>query len=62
MEFLRGWKTVLWNVLNIVVLAMTAFEAQYGIPAEYHEVWIAVYAAVNLLLRYDTRTAIGQRS
>ena len=61
LDFLRGKRTVIWNVLNLVVLTMSAVEMQYGIPDDYYEIWIVVFGIVNLILRYDTTTPIWKK-
>lgn len=56
---LKGWRTILWNVANAVLLSMEVAESQYSIPDGYMEIWFAVYIAVNILLRLVTTSPVG---
>lgn len=61
---MKGWRTIAWNLLNAAVLAMDQVMSisgtGYVIPDEWMPAWMMVYAAVNVVLRFKTTTAIGK--
>ena len=61
MTMFKGWKTILWNVANSVLLAIEAANTTYGIPEGYDTVWIGVFIVGNIVLRLLTTTPVGVR-
>ena len=61
---MRGWRTIAWNVLNAVALGMehvmSISGTGYTVPEEWMPLWMLVFAAVNVVLRLDTRTPVGK--
>ena len=55
----KGWRTIVWNLLNIAVLVMDQFTAV--VPDEYNFYWGLVYGLVNIGLRFITTTPVGQK-
>ena len=72
---LRGWRTILSNALagvipawEIIVHLLSVFNStadQYGliqhIPPQYMTYYVVAIVAINILLRLDTRTAVGKK-
>ena len=52
---MKGWKTIVFNVLTIAVLIMQQMGTDLGISAP---VITAVVAVINIVLRYFTDTKI----
>lgn len=63
---MKGWRTVAWNVLNAVALAMEHIMSisgtGYTIPDHYMPLWMMVFAVVNVILRFKTTTPVGRKS
>lgn len=54
MELLKGYRTLIVNVLTILAAALGA------VPPEWQDTALIVLGLVNVLLRYLTTTAIGK--
>lgn len=61
---MKGWRTIIWNVLNAVTLGMehvmSISGTGYAVPDDYMPLWVAVFATVNVLLRFKTDTPVGR--
>ncbi len=58
---MKGYKTILWNVGNALIPAMDVANSTYKIPEEWLPIWIAVYIAGNIFLRFVTTTPVGSK-
>lgn len=56
---IKGYKTILWNLLNAVPVVMTMAEMQYAVPDDWLPWWMAAFIAVNLILRVWTNGPVG---
>lgn len=68
MKFIKGWKTVGFNliagspaILMLVGQVLGLPEVKDLIPVTYMPVYLAVMAGVNLYLRSITTTPIGKK-
>lgn len=59
---MKGYKTILWNILNAAIPVMDAANASYSIPDEWMPIWIAVYIAGNVFLRFITTGPVGSKA
>lgn len=63
---MKGWRTIAWNVLNAVALAMehvmSISGTGYTVPDEWMPLWMVVFAAVNVILRLMTTTPVGRKT
>lgn len=57
---IKGYRTILWNLLNAVPAVMTMAETQYAVPEDWMPWWMAVFITVNLILRVWTRGPVGK--
>jgi len=57
-NLLKGKRTIIWNVLNGLIYMMDQFTAQYNVPPEFEQLWMGVYVAGNIILRYMTDTKV----
>ena len=63
LEALKGWKTVLFNLLALLVLIATHFGYDGGnLPAGTEEAVVWLIPLVNLVLRRLTDTPVFKRS
>lgn len=58
---MKGYKTILWNVGNALIPAMDVANSTYKIPEAWMPIWIAVYIAGNIFLRFITTTPVGSK-
>lgn len=58
---MKGWKTVAFNALTILLAVLVLPEVQDLIPAEYMRWVLAGVGAGNIILRAFTTTPIGKR-
>ncbi len=56
---LKGWRTIAWNGVNAIILAMDAANMEYEIPEEWKTTWLAVYFIGNVVLRLVTTGPVG---
>ena len=58
---LRGYRTIIVNVAGIVIAAAEAARLVDFVPDNYM-IWYGLFMmAMNILLRIDTRTPVGER-
>lgn len=58
---MKGYKTILWNVVNAGIFAMDAANVGYSIPEQYETYWLATYVVGNFVLRLATTGPVGGR-
>lgn len=58
---MKGYRTILWNVLNSIVPVMQIVDAAYSIPDEWMPYWIAIFIIGNIILRLDTNGPVGRK-
>jgi len=58
---LKGWKTILANVLAIILAVFSLPEFGGVIPAAYMPYYVLGLALINMLLRAVTNTAVGEK-
>lgn len=58
---MKGWKTIVWNLANAVVLSMDVADTAYSIPNEWQPYWLAIYVIGNIALRMVTTTPVFQK-
>lgn len=61
MDFLKGYKTVIFNVLAAIFGVLEVTDFTNIIPADWQGAVITVIAAINMLLRANTNTPIGRK-
>lgn len=61
MGFLKGWNTIIFNVLSAVFGVLESTDFTNIIPAEYQGFVISFIAIVNIYLRAQTNTPIGSK-
>jgi len=62
MTILKGWRTVAFNVLSMVLPILEMTEVMDVIPDDWL-IWYSLgIALANLLLRYVTTTPVGQNA
>ena len=61
MEFLKGWKTIIFNVLSAIFGVLESTDFTNVIPAEFQGYVITFIAIVNIYLRAQTNTPIGSK-
>ena len=60
MHILKGWNTVIFNVLAAIFGVLELTDFTNIIPADYQGAVVAVIGFVNVLLRARTNTPIGR--
>jgi len=58
---LKGYKTLLFNILAAIIPILELTELRYIIPEEYMPVYMLVVAIGNVYLRTVTTTPMGKR-
>lgn len=65
---LKGYRTIIWNVVNALGASAELLMPVLGdptiqslVPHEWLPYWMLLYAAVNVILRLDTDTPVGQK-
>lgn len=61
LEELKGWRTIIFNVLVFVATVLDLAEFRDIIPADWMGAYALSVALVNLGLRYVTDTSVGQK-
>ena len=61
---MKGYRTIIWNGLNAMVLGMESVMNMagtgYTIPERYMPLWMGVFTVVNIVLRFKTTTPVGK--
>lgn len=57
----KGWKTVIFNVLAAVVPILEMTELKGTVPEEYLPLYVLVVALGNVYLRSITTTPMGKK-
>lgn len=60
MEFLKGYKTVIFNILAIIFGAIEAGDFTNIIPDSYEGFVLSIVGIINIWLRANTNTPIGR--
>lgn len=60
MDFLKGWRTVIVNVIAAVLPLLDQFGLIGLIPADFMIWYVLVLIAMNLTLRLVTDTPVGK--
>tara|TARA_R110000772_G_C13259617_1_gene435230 strand:+ start:114 stop:296 length:183 start_codon:yes stop_codon:yes gene_type:complete len=58
---LKGYKTIIWNVIGYLPVVMAMTEQQYAIPDAWAGWWLLLFITVNIILRIKTDTAVGSK-
>lgn len=58
---MKGYRTIIWNVANAVVLGMDAAKIGYDIPEAWLPWWFGAYVAGNIALRLVTTGPVGRK-
>lgn len=61
MQFLKGWNTIIFNVLSAIFGVLESTDFTNVIPAEFQGYVITFIAIVNIYLRAQTNTPIGRK-
>ena len=61
MQFLKGWNTIIFNVLSAIFGVLERTDFTNIVPAEYQGFVISFIAIVNIYLRAQTNTPIGRK-
>jgi len=61
MQFLKGWNTIIFNVLSAIFGVLESTDFTNIVPAEYQGFVISFIAIVNIYLRAQTNTPIGRK-
>ena len=61
MQFLKGWNTIIFNVLSAIFGVLESTDFTNIAPAEYQGFVISFIAIVNIYLRARTNTPIGRK-
>lgn len=59
---MKGYRTIIWNLANAVVLGMDAAKIGYDIPDAWEPWWVLAYVAGNIILRAVTTGPVGSRA
>jgi len=59
---MKGYRTIVWNVANAVILGMDAAKVGYDIPDEWMPLWLGIYTGGNIVLRLVTTGPVGKRN
>ena len=59
--WVRGWRTVIFNILCAVIPIAQMTEVINVIPKEYMNWYLLAVALGNMYLRYRTTTPIGRK-
>lgn len=58
---LKGWRTVVFNVLASVIPVLQMTEVVNIVPAEYMNGYLFAVAMANLYLRWRTNSPLGKK-
>ncbi len=61
MSILKGWNTIIFNVLSAVFGVLEATDFTNVVPAEYQGFVITAIAVINIYLRAQTNTPVGSK-
>ena len=59
---MKGWRTVIFNVLAAIVPILELTELRAVIPAEWLPWYMLGVVLANMALRYVTTTPVGRKS
>lgn len=59
---MKGWRTIVFNVLAAIVPVLELTELRAVIPADWLPWYMLGVVLANMALRYVTTTPVGQRS
>jgi len=57
---LKGWRTIIFNLANAIVVVFEVVQSQYAIPENVMPYWLAIYVVGNIVLRLMTDTKVGK--
>ncbi len=61
MSIIKGWNTILFNLLVAIFGVLEATDWTDILPAEYQGYFLLAVGAVNMFLRARTNTPIGSK-
>ena len=61
MTFLKGWRTIIFNVVSAVFGVLEASDFTNVVPPQYQGFVISGIALINIVLRARTNTPIGSK-
>lgn len=59
---MKGWRTIVFNTLTLILPIMEMSEWKDIIPNEYLPHYMAAVAIINLALRLVTTTPVGKKN
>lgn len=58
---MKGYRTIIFNVLTMAVPVLSLTEWMAVIPAQHTAYWLLFVAVANVLLRLITSTPVGEK-